>query len=247
MHNDFLKAVLLANRKIYLTLKNSFKDIWFNEHSIGAGGDISSGFDLFAEEIFVKSLKKFGKIDSEECGVIGSGEYSIVIDPIDGSSNALSSFPYYGSSVALKDKNNQIIVAVVCNFANGDLFYKINNDKLMFGNVLSDNFEPEQSVQKPKIGLFEKAYEYSNIIKKLTLNGLKFRAPGATALSLAYAHRVKFVIFVGEIREYDIAAGLAFCNDLKVALSKNYVIVTQEKEILDKIEQIILEEKNELR
>jgi len=240
MHKEFLDAVIRVNKELYLTIKNNFKDSWYSEYEVGAGGDISSGIDLYAEKLFVEALSKFGAIDSEECGKIGSGRYTIIIDPIDGSSNFASNFPYFGSSVALKD-GDKTLVAVVCNFANGDVFYRVEADSVMFGNILEENFEKEKCVQNPKIGLFEKAYENSEVVDKLTKKNLKFRAPGATALSLAYAHRVKFVLFMGEIREYDIVAGIAFCRDLQVSITKNYVIVTKDIEILNTIETIINE------
>ncbi len=122
----FVKAVIKANEEIYEALK-SFDSHWLEKTEIGAGGDVSSRLDLFAEKIFVKHLGMFGTIESEESGVIGetggSGGY-IIIDPIDGSSNALSAFPYYGSSVAKIDANGVLDTAVVCNLTNRDLFIK---------------------------------------------------------------------------------------------------------------------------
>jgi len=243
MHKEFLKATIEANKEIYLAIKSGFKESWYNELQVGAGGDISCEIDIFAENIFIKHLQKFGQIDSEECGKIGAGEYTIIIDPIDGSSNFLSNFPYYGSSVALQ-KGGVVEVGVVCNFANGDTFYRVAKQSVMFGNIEKEDFKEELCVQNPKIGIFEKAYDNSEVVARLRQEGLKFRAPGATALSLAYANRVKFVLFMGEIREYDIAAGVAFCRDLQVSITKNYVIVTKDIETLNKIESTIINEVN---
>lgn len=87
---------------------------------VGAGGDISSKLDLMAEAIFVKHLGDFGQIES---GVIGGGESQIIIDPIDGSSNALSLFPFYGTSVAKVNAEGILDATIVCNLANSDIFY----------------------------------------------------------------------------------------------------------------------------
>ena len=87
---DFIKACVKANEEIALALKEGFDPSWFEKTEVGAGGDVSSKLDLFAEEIFIKHLGAFGQIESEESGLIGSGEEKIIIDPIDGSSNALS-------------------------------------------------------------------------------------------------------------------------------------------------------------
>ncbi len=239
MYDKFLKSTIAANQEIYQKINKKHKKSWQKDLSLGAGGDISSGFDLFAEKIFLKYLSSFGKIDSEECGIVGEGEYTVIIDPLDGSANAKSFFPYFGSSVALKDKKGEVKVSVVANFANGDIFYRVENNPLMTATLYNLCFKEEKRVKEPKIGLFEKAHENYKIIKKLSKKNLKFRSPGATALSLAYAHRVKFVLFVGEIREYDIAAGVHLCSDLQVKIAKDYVIITDDKKLLKNLEKVI--------
>ena len=242
MQKKMLKAAIHANKEIYNTINKGYKDEWHKQYSVGAGGDISSGFDLFCEKTFVKYLQEFGEIESEESGVIGEGERKIIIDPLDGSSNADANLPYYGSSVAFLDKEGILELAVVCNFANGDIFYKFANSKLMVGNILTEKFKEEISSYSQKIGIFEKAYAYPAIVNKLNNIGIKFRTPGAIALSLAYAHRVNFVIFKGSLRIYDFAAALAFCEDLKVSISQDYVIVTHSKELLEVLEKFLIEE-----
>ena len=242
MRNKMLKAAIDANKEIYNTINAGYKKEWHKLHTVGAGGDISSGFDLFCETTFVKYLQKFGEIDSEESGVIGEGERKIIIDPLDGSSNADANLPYYGSSVAFLDREGILELAVVCNFANGDIFYKFAESQLMVGNIETEIFKEEESRYSQKIGIFEKAYAYPSIVNKLNSIGMKFRTPGAIALSLAYAHRVNFVIFKGNLRIYDFAAALAFCEDLKVSISQDYVIVTHSKELLEIIEKFLNEE-----
>ncbi len=240
--NNFLNAVINANKEIYSAIKSGFKQEWFNEYEVGAGGDVSSGIDLFAESVFVKHLQEFGQIVSEESGIIGKGEDKIVIDPLDGSSNILSQFPYYGTSVALTDKYGNTKEAIVCNLANGDIFYKTKGSSLKTATLDSLNFKEEIKIPTPKMGLFERSYSYDGIVKKLFNKNLKYRAPGAVALSLAYAHRAKFVIYAGSVREYDIKAGIALCSDLQVKISNKYVIVAREKELLKILEKIVQEE-----
>ncbi len=243
MNKEFLKDTIKANQYIYKALSSGIKNEWQIEYSLGAGGDISSGLDLFAESIFIKYLSKYGKIDSEEAGLIGEGDSSIIIDPLDGSSNANSNFPYFGSSVALVTNEGLLDVAVVCNFANGDIFYKLNDSKLMVGKLDDLEFKEERVALNCKVGIFERSYDYTPIGAALTKAKLKYRAPGAVALSLAYAHRVNFVLFIGPIRIYDFAAGLALCEGLKVSISEDYAIVTHSKDILNKLENILKEER----
>ena len=94
-------------------------------------------------------------------------------------------------------------------------------------------------VPHAEIGLFEKAYAHPEVVRLLDASGLKFRAPGAIALSLAYAHTVSFVLFVGTFRIYDFAAGLALCEGLEVIVEQDYVIVSKNKSVAMQIETIL--------
>jgi len=236
---DFVQACIKANEEIKEAMKNGFDSSWFEKTQIGAGGDVSSKLDLFAEEIFVKYLSSFGQIESEESGLIGEGESKIIIDPIDGSANALSLFPFYGTSVAKVNSNGILDDAVVCNLANGDLFFKQEGQEVQQGKLFSTIFSSPQTVSNAEIGLFEKAYANPLLVAALGQEGLKFRAPGAIALSLAYARSVNYVLFMGEFRIYDFAAGLALCEGLEVIVEEDYVIVSKDKNTALKIENLI--------
>ena len=233
---DFIQNAVKANQEIYQLLKDG--DISLKkELQKGAGGDISRVVDIKAEEIFVKYLKQYGQIISEESGVIGEGEDSIIIDPIDGSDNFISGLPYFGSSVARK-KDKKICDAVICNFANGDIFVKnstgfkkANLNNLEFSEIISNNYDT--------IGIFERAYASSKLICEINKMGLKYRSPGALALSLAYAHEFKFVIFEGKIREYDVAAGIYMCEDMQILLEDGVTVVSKDKELFKKITEIV--------
>lgn len=233
----FIQAVLRANEEIYAALLD-FDPLWLKKSCVGAGGDVSSGLDLMAEAIFVKHLSSFGRIESEESGIIGEGEAQIIIDPIDGSSNALSGLPYYGSSVAQVNADGILESAVVCNLANCDVFIKTADKAVLQGKLFTDVFHaPLKKIAE--IGIFEKAYANAPVVAALHEQGMKFRSPGAIALSLAYAHTVSFVLFVGTFRIYDFAAGLALCEGLEVVVDEDYVIVSHEKQSVEKILTIL--------
>ena len=235
----FIKACIEANEEIAEALKEGFEASFFEKTEVGAGGDVSSRLDLFAEAVFVKHLSPFGEIESEESGLIGEGEERIILDPIDGSSNALSLFPFYGTSVAKIDREGILDTAVVCNLANGDIFFKSSGSAVQQGKLFTTHFHEPSTVSNAEIGLFEKAYANPLLVSQLKQEKLKFRSPGAIALSLAYAHSVKFVLFAGEFRIYDFAAGLALCEGLEVIVEADYVIVSKEKSVADKIEALI--------
>jgi len=237
--NDFIQACIDANEEIAKALENGTEGILFEKTDIGAGGDVSSRLDLFAEAVFIKHLGSFGRIESEESGAIGEGDSQIIIDPIDGSSNALSLFPYYGTSVARVNAEGILDAAVVCNLANGDIFFKVPGEVLQRGKLFGTGFQTPQISPKSEIGLFEKAYAYPAMVALMGADGVKFRAPGAIALSLAYAHTVSFVLFMGTFRIYDFAAGLALCESLEVVVEQDYVIVSKDKSMVEKLETMI--------
>ena len=241
MDNEFISAVIEANEVIAGRVERRYAASYFERGAVGAGGDSTSGLDLMAEEVFVEYLARFGRIESEESGSIGEGEATIVIDPIDGSSNALSLFPYYGTSVARIGADGILESAVVCNLAGREIFFREAGGALFHGRLFERKYAPPEVSPQSEIGLFEKAYAHPDIVQKLSCIGMKFRAPGAVALSLAYARTVSYLLYVGPFRIYDFAAGLALCEDLEVLVEEDYVIVSRDKEIAARLESLVKE------
>lgn len=234
----FIEAVISANQEIIELLKTSTDEDLAKGVSLGNGGDISSKIDLLAESIFIKHLSPFGNIYSEECGFIDNKkEDLIVIDPIDGSDNFASKFPYYGTSVALK-RDGKYVIGIVVNLVNGEIFMK-NRDEFKRAHLTNLQFKKVTINPDSKLGLFERAYCSYHTPQILREHGIKYRSPGAFALSLAYAHDVDFVLFEGKRREYDIAAGLLMCEDLYIKKTEDLLLVSKNKEIFGKIAQFI--------
>lgn len=234
--SSFFQAVVLANREILRLIESSSYEYLSQSVSLGAGGDVSLNIDLLAEDIFVKHLSGFGNINSEECGFLDNKKSDeIVIDPIDGSSNFASNFPYYGTSVALKSAD-KYVAGVIVNLANGEIFLK-DEKSFKRANLKSMDFRDVNINRNSKLGIFERAYCSKRTPELMRKNGIKYRSPGAFALSLAYARDVDFVLYEGEMREYDIAAGLYMCEGLHVQMREDLLLVSQNKEIFDKITQ----------
>ncbi len=235
----FLESVVKANRDIQKLIATNEHSFLCQEISVGAGGDMSRRIDLMAEEVFIKKLKKFGNIYSEECGFVqGVGEFDIIIDPLDGSDNFASNLPYFGTSVALKYKD-KCVAAVIVNLANGDIFYK-EKDLLQKANIDTLKFIDVEKNSISKVGIFERSYRSKTLFDKLRQKGMKFRTPGAFALSLAYAHDVTFVVYEGDMRIYDVEAGLYMCDGLNKIIIDDVLIISKDKEIFDRISQLFV-------
>jgi myo-inositol-1(or 4)-monophosphatase len=233
----FYEACILACEELYALFHyTELKSLFHKTGQIGAGGDESSGLDLAAEKILVRHLSPFGQIISEESGVIGEEEgRKVIIDPLDGSSNALSRFPYYGVSIAHTDAEGNLHDALVCNLANGDIFFLNQKGLLRQTKIgIEEIFDP-LTTPEPEIGLFEKSYDNPKIVYALSKKGYKFRSPGAVALSLAYSRNATFFLFVGKYREYDFKAGLALCRGMTIIKEDNFVVVSKDEKLANEI------------
>lgn len=228
-----------------LDVRRAIRDdstLLFRSHERGFGGDVSRGVDLKAESIFFDHLSPFGSFFSEESGWMAPrSSVNIIIDPIDGSDNFVSRFPYYGVSIAL-ETDGTTTHALVCNLANGDLF--VRTQDAYYRSSLDAPGLKEEVASNPyaKIGLFEKGPLHPELGKKLMGEGLKFRSPGALALSLAYAPYVKYVLFLGTMRSYDIQAGLFLSRHLPTFQNDRFLLIAQENEVFERILAIVQKE-----
>lgn len=240
--NPFITAVIASCIKVRESITHSSDSSLFDSFEKGYGGDISSGFDLYAEQIFFEHLSPFGSIFSEESGWMSSGSSSVIIlDPIDGSDNFSSSFPYYGVSVAM-EVDGVTTQSVVVNLANGDIFVRTQDE---YYRTRLDNCDKKMGItnnKNPKIGLFEKGPEHPLLGKMLMQNKFKYRSPGALALSLAYAPYVKYVLFLGTMRSFDIQAGLHLSQHLYGFHDEKYILLSSDKEVFERIRLIVEKE-----
>ena len=189
--------------------------------------------DSIAEEIFVNHLLCFCDIFSEESGLIVSNKNLlqnglILIDPLDGSENFISGISYYGTSISLQI-NGITQEGFVYNLINGTYFFRTPN---------KTNFQ-NNSCLKGTFGIFERAYSAPVIIQALYEENLKFRSPGATALSLTCTHNITFFLLAGKVREFDVDAGLYICKDFYKFQNQNFLLVSKEKKIFQKVKEII--------
>ncbi|QOG11516.1 inositol monophosphatase family protein [Arcobacter sp. FWKO B] len=244
--SEILRAILQANKEVYEYINTSLceEDFSYNGE-IGAGGDKSSVMDLKAETIFVKYLLPYGDVLSEESGLIlSNSKFKIqnskfVIDPLDGSDNFMARLPYFGSSVSY-EIDDKIELAVIANFCNGECMVFDGENKIIYNlTTLKEVFE--HICNEPKVGVFERSYKYPQVCKVLSELGIKYRSPGAVALTLANAHNYKFVLFAGKMREYDLNAGLFITKDLHRFQNNKFLLISKNIEIFTKLKEIIKE------
>ncbi|MDX4037828.1 inositol monophosphatase family protein [Aliarcobacter skirrowii] len=233
-------AVIKANIEVLNYLKNSLKkDDFIYTNQIGFGGDNSLKIDIIFENIFIEHLKEFGNIFSEECGLKDfKKDITFIIDPLDGSNNFSSNLPYYGTSVAIK-KGEDIIGGFVANLALETLVYRFLDDEVVYLSLNSNKELKNRINSGSKVAVFERGYKYPDICKILNDKNIKFRVLGATAISLANARDYDFVLFMGELRAFDIDAAMYICKDLYKIVKNNLIFITKSKDCFNDFKEII--------
>ncbi len=94
----------------------------------GAGGDVSRRIDLVAEKTVIGVLRRRGvnaTIIGEECGRIEGKNGYVIMDAIDGTTNASRKIPFYCCSLAYATdfRLSAVTDAAVIDLVNGDLYY----------------------------------------------------------------------------------------------------------------------------
>jgi len=234
LYASFIQNAILANQEFekYIDTKlskNDYKDI----NKVGFGGDVTKQIDKIAEDIFVKYLNSFGDILSEESGLITSNtnlfkNSLILLDPLDGSENFIVNLPYYGTSISLR-----IDGITMCG-----IVYNLVNHTYIFKTPYETNLK-KYGNSTNSLGIFERAYKAPRIVAQLHLENLKFRSPGATALSLANGYNLSFFLLAGRVREFDVDAGLCICQDLYRYQNENFLLVSKDEKIFQKVKEII--------
>lgn len=93
----------------------------------GLSGQIEGQYqhDLVADDIFVPALTGAGlRVLTEESGISGEGEITVVVDPVDGSTNASMGLPWYATSLCAVDSEGPLAASVM-NLATGQRFQAI--------------------------------------------------------------------------------------------------------------------------
>ena len=236
----FIDAAVKANQEVYRAIKNPDSSL-YEALQQGVGGDMTHGIDQFSESIFVRHLGKFGRISSEESGMIGIGDDLISLDPLDGSDNFLSGLPYYGTSVAWEDETGKTVAGIVTNLATGTIYIKTEID-FVYGDLVSMKMQPVLLRQYSTIGIFERVYRSFENVNKLKKFNIKYRSPGAIALSLALARDVSFVIMEGQLRDFDVKAGLFMCEGLYQHKTNNLTLICHQANIFERLKTILFED-----
>ncbi len=187
----------------------------------GAGGDMSRRIDLIAEKTAINIVKNRGidaTIIGEECGRIEGRHGFIVMDAIDGTTNAIRGIPFYCCSIAYATdfKLSSITDAAIIDLARGDLYYASKNKgAFLNGKKISVK---KASPADPTIGINVSGVKPA-IIEKLApiiAEADHTRQFGANALEMCFLARGLLDAYIdlrSKIRPTDIAAGYLIAKE----------------------------------
>jgi myo-inositol-1(or 4)-monophosphatase len=109
---------------------------------LSGGRETQYHLDVIADQVAGRLLRGAGfRVISEESGVTGSGELSVVVDPIDGSTNCDHGVPFYATSFAVL-REDELVAALVVNQATGT-FYEAERGSGAFRN--GESIHPSQT------------------------------------------------------------------------------------------------------
>ncbi len=103
----------------------------YEPYGVGAGGDISRKIDMVAEKAAINTLKEHGMnctVIAEESGTVdlsnGRPSGYVVLDAVDGTTNALRGLPFYCCSIGFADayRLSAMKYAVVMDLYSGDVY-----------------------------------------------------------------------------------------------------------------------------
>lgn len=190
---------------------------------MGADGTPTTYIDLVAENKVLEILEGVDKpltLISEEIGEINLGkgprEAILIVDPLDGTSNAVKNIPAYGISVAVAPINpdhhgpvtiKDIQLGFVKNYATND-FYSACKGKGALIN--GKNLKPSSKQDLSHVSLGAYVYRMNmGKIENLCKSVRRMRILGAVAIEIAYVADGTYDAFVDvrdNLRVVDVAA-----------------------------------------
>jgi myo-inositol-1(or 4)-monophosphatase len=180
----------------------------------GASGDLTYPIDKIAEDIVFEEIEKLKKpltVVSEEYGIkdIHGGGSRLLIDPIDGSKNALTGLPLFSTSIALVEGEmlGQTSLGYIINLVNGDEFWAEKGK----GSFLNETRLKTQDDDKLRVILYEAQNPQVDIQNILPLLSLfrRTRCLGSIAMDMALLAQGAVSMFISPTpsRSFDYAAG----------------------------------------
>lgn len=204
-----------ARKEIYKIIGKEEAGKIINKHP----DDVTALIDIIAEKTIFNSIKE--KIPnaifvSEESGLVKAnmGKYIFIIDPLDGSTNAIRNYSCFSGSIAVSSNWNSssIFAGMVMNYLTGDIFSAIkNNGAYLNGKKVkpSNVRNIEEAMISLNLSIRKRIPGYVKRISLIIENSNNVRFLGTAALEIASISVGKCDAFIdlrGFLRLVDFAA-----------------------------------------
>lgn len=188
-------------------------------YGVGAGGDVSRKIDIVAERAVMDTLRDYGlncTVVAEEAGKVevsnGESQGYVVVDAVDGTTNALRGIPFYCCSIAFADENRLSSVqhGAVMDLFTGDV-YSASKEEGAFFNGAKMHVKEEFEENRYVVGMNVSGVrpEKIELLKPIMSKSNHLRHMGANALELCIFARGLMDVFIdvrNKIRVTDMAA-----------------------------------------
>jgi myo-inositol-1(or 4)-monophosphatase len=213
--HPMLNTAVKAARRAGAIINRAARDIGAITVTTKRHNDFVTEIDQAAEEAVIDVLRKAypdHAILAEESGATGSSEYEWIIDPIDGTTNFIHSFPQYAVSIGLRHKG-QITQAVIYDPTRNELF-TATRGRGAYLNEQRIRVSKRAHLKEALVGTgfpfreVEHIDEYLRIFRRATMETEGVRRAGAAALDLAYVAAGRLDGFWERgLAPWDMAAG----------------------------------------
>jgi myo-inositol-1(or 4)-monophosphatase len=196
----------------------------FDRSSVESKGrnDMVSYVDKTAEELLIKGLEEIipdcGFITEERMAEQREGEYTWIIDPLDGTTNFIHDLPIYAISVALM-KNSQLVLGLVFEINRQEMFTAVKgegaflNSSPIYISTAHNMLESLVATGFP-VKDFDQLDAYLAVIREIVQHSHGIRRGGSAAVDLAYVACGRYdAFFEYNLNPWDVAAGILLIQE----------------------------------
>lgn len=197
---------------------------------IGSDGTPTTRVDQAAEDAIIAALQNYGRavrVVSEEAGerIIGeTPEFTVVLDPIDGTYNALKNIPFYSLSIAIaRDDLAHINFAYIRNLYTKKEYWAAKG-KGAYSNDAQLRVSDTNNLSEFSVSIYGYKRNVERMVR-LTNYIRRVRILGCASLELAFIAAGKLDAFVdlrGTLRVTDVAAGLLLVEEAGGVVTDGY-------------------------
>lgn len=202
------------------------RDEWCSDSTKRVRGETIRA-DLESEKAIYEELSSRGfdfKMVTEESGLLGSGSYTFVVDPLDGSLNYEHCIPWCSVSIAVAPPGakslSDVVAGVVAPIGFGSPISFAKGVGCFEGNRKVERTEPGNS--KMMFVYVETPQEAARIARLFdVIPHLKVRSLGSSALEIALTGMGRGFAFVdirNKLRNVDIAAAIGIARECGAAV-----------------------------